>query len=148
MLYQGSSTWLCLGFIRPQNMPPYWNENEAPYALVSSMNQQLEFFHLSDANPYRNEADPYTEEERIKSTLRTSTTPSARNPFTNDVDILAGLQFTPTSNRGIFGLSSPDIGFATDATLAIGDSIVAGDQTYCVIAPPTGTVPKLVVRVA
>jgi hypothetical protein len=148
MLYQ-SFTWICLGFIRPQNMPPYWNENETPYSLVSSVNQPLEYFHLSEVNPYEDDEYSPENEERIKSTIYTNITPRARNPFTNDVDIIAGFPFVPESGRGMFGMSSPVIGFATDTTLAIGDSVVTADATYCVIAPPIGTnTPRIVVRTA
>jgi hypothetical protein len=147
MLYQGSS-WTCLGFIRPQSMPPYWNENEFPYSLVSSLNQPLEVFHLPEVNPYDDDESSSEYEERIKSTIYTNVTPRLRNPFTNDVDIIAGFPFIPETGRGMFGMSSPVIGFATDSTLAIGDSVVTDDATYCVIAPVGSFTPRVVVRTA
>jgi hypothetical protein len=147
MLYQGPA-WICLGVLRPQGMPPYWNENESPYCLVSSLNQPLEHFHLSEVNPYEADEESPEYEERILSTLYTSRTPKSRNPFTNDVDIVAGFPFIPQSDRGMFGMSSPVIGFATDTTLQVGDSVLTDDATYCVIGLVGTASCRVVVRVA
>lgn len=128
MLYQ-SGTSICLGMIRPQGIPDYWDENIAPYGLVSNLaNTVFQYFLLS-------EVSPYTGHSYIKSSWLNSIISSNRNPFNNEIDILTRLVFTPQSKQGIFGMSSSLIALATDNLLTIGDFISLPDGSeYCTIA--------------
>lgn len=142
LLYQ-DYRWACLGMLRPQGMPDFWDEDIAPFCAVSRMDRPLEVFDLSDINPYSSENDL----NFIKSSFGQSGIPISRNPFNNQIDIITRLLFTPGSNEGMFGTSSPMLGLATVLTLEIGDTIALPDgQEYIAISPP-GSLAQCVVRV-
>jgi hypothetical protein len=142
MLYQ-LPRWYCLGVLRPVGMPTFWNEDVAPYAIISDTGySMLGKFHMADITPYFNN-------EEIRSSLYEPVIPRGRNPFNNQVDIITRLLFSPQSQEGMFGMTSDDIAQATDANLAIGDLVVLPDgKEFFTIATLGGSSPALVVRTA
>lgn len=139
MLYQGYEQ-ICLGIIRPLGIPSYWDEDIAPYAIVSDVSYEpLKKFFLPEVNPYSN--DSYIESSLISTIVSTQ-----RNPFNSEIDILTRIVFAPNSNEGLFGMSSSLLGLATDEALTLGDFIALPDGSeYCTIGKFSGS-SSLVVR--
>ena len=127
-LYQGSQ-WVCLGMMRPLGMPTYWDENIAPYAIVSDVSYApLQNFFLSDVSPYTN--NNYIQSNWLEPVIS-----SNRNPFNSQIEIVTRFLFSPNSKQGMFGMSSSLLALATDDELTIGDFIALPDGSeYCAVA--------------
>jgi hypothetical protein len=139
MLYQNSRV-VCLGTMRPDGMPDFWDEDIAPYVLVNdTSNSPIERFRMAEITPYSGEI--------IQTNLYMGV-PNSRNPFDQQVDIVSRLILSPDSGEGIFGMTSGMIAQATDQDLSVGDTILLADgKEYFVILKPNYN-PVVTVRIA
>jgi hypothetical protein len=130
-----------LGIMRPETMPTFWDENVAPYALVSSMNAAMETFYMADGSLYLSNPS-------IIANIVGAEVPTQRNPFDQQIDILPRLVFYPSTNEGLFGVSSSMIARAGDQTLQVGDFITLSNGHEYLVIVQQGYGSVLTVRVA
>jgi hypothetical protein len=143
MLHQGYR-WVCLGIMRPESMPSFWDEDIAPYAIVSDTSyERMQTFYMSEISPY-----PSFSTVQIKAHLFGPEVPRDRNPFDQQIDLLARLVFYPSTQEGVFGISSAMLAQAGDRNLDVGDLVTLpnGHEYFVIVQPGNSCV--LTVRTA
>lgn len=117
-LYQGTVS-IFLGYVRPENKPSWWDENNFPYVFVPLSNSNFVTWYCTALSPY---SSGIGTKDRLQAHINIGQF-AAPNPITNRRDILSNILFYAFSNEGIAGRSSSDLAMISSTNLARRDII-------------------------
>lgn len=135
MVYQGA-TAICLGYLRPEFKPSWWNENVYPYCMIPNTLGLFATWYIPSLTPF---TGSLTTSGRIQASF-TQAQMVSPNPISARRDVIPGVLFFPWSNEGVAGRSSTDLAIVASGNLLRQDviQVTPGQEEYVLLGGGTG----------